>query len=212
MNQSGIKKNKKLTDLRRGLELLINREISALESGFYPAEFERRLSFRIPIALANHEFAVPFQVKIDRVDYHQDNHVAIIEYKRSVNSVQDPVKGVSEGIHFQIPFYMLAYRQLHKDVRFAAAYSYVFNEGRIAKGIFTQPLYNRVKPVSYVDIDNLLEETQEKVISILKRIYAGEYFVNPHDIKKRCQHGKCAYYELCRIDTRSIEMTNDTEE
>ncbi|MDO9548017.1 MAG: PD-(D/E)XK nuclease family protein, partial [Candidatus Marinimicrobia bacterium] len=138
--------NKKLADLRRGLELFIKREISVLESEHYPAELERRLSFTIPLTLENRESSVPFQVKIDRIDRHHDDHVTIIEYKRSANSVQDPVKGVSEGIHFQIPFYMLAYRQMHQDVRFAGAYSYVFNEGRIAKGIFTKPLYNRVKP------------------------------------------------------------------
>ncbi|MBU0713493.1 PD-(D/E)XK nuclease family protein [bacterium] len=204
--------NKKLADLKHGLELLIKREIAALESDYYPAEFERRLSLSVPLAMENGDLSVPFQVKIDRVDRHQDDHVTIIEYKRSKNSVQDPVKGVSEGIHFQIPFYMLAYRQLHKDVRFAGAYSYVFNEGRIAKGIFTKPLYNRVKPVSYSDIEELLNETEEKVISLLQRIYAGDFFLNPHDIKKRCQYGKCAYYKLCRIDTRTIEMTNDTDE
>ncbi len=204
--------NKKLADLKHGLELLINREIEVLGTEYYPVEFEHRLSLKIPVVMENSEFSVPFKLKIDRVDRHEDNHITIIEYKRSKNSVQDPVKGVSEGVHFQIPFYMLAYRQLHQDIPFAGAYSYVFNDGRIAKGIFTKSLYQRIKPVLYSDIDELLKKTEETVVSLLKRIYMGDFFLNPYDIKKRCQHGKCAYYELCRIDTRTVEMTNDTDE
>jgi len=204
--------NKKLADLKRGLALLINREIEVLETEFYPVEFERRLSLSIPLLANDSELSVPFKLKIDRIDRHQDNHITVIEYKRSKNSVQDPYKGVDEGVHFQIPFYMLAYRQLHHNIPFAGAYSYVFNESRIAKGIFTKPLYQRIKPVSYSDIDELLKKTEETVTILLQRIYAGDFFLSPHDIRKRCQHGKCAYYELCRIDTRTVEMTNDTDE
>ncbi|MBN2600652.1 MAG: PD-(D/E)XK nuclease family protein [Candidatus Marinimicrobia bacterium] len=204
--------NKKLTDLKRGLKLLIDREIEVLDTEFYPAEFERRLSFSIPLLTDDGELSVPFKLKIDRIDRRQDNHITIIEYKRSKSSVQDPVRGLSEGIHFQIPFYMLAYRQLHQDIPFAGAYSYIFNEGRITKGIFSKSLYQRMKPVSYSEIDELIKKTHETVVLLLRKIYAGDFFLKPYDIKKRCQHGKCAYYELCRIDTRTVEMMSDTDE
>jgi ATP-dependent helicase/DNAse subunit B len=107
---------------------------------------------------------------------------------------------------------MLVYRHSDRKISYAGAYSYVFNEGRIAKGIFTRSLYKRVKPVADSEIDKLLKETEMKVAELLRQIYAGDFSLNPYDIKERCRQGKCPYYELCRIDNRLTEATIDMDE
>ncbi|RKY61245.1 MAG: hypothetical protein DRP96_03755 [Candidatus Neomarinimicrobiota bacterium] len=203
--------NKKMIDLKRGLNLFIQREIDALSSGFYPSEFENTLYYSFPIVVENREMNIPFKVKIDRIDRKSDSFT-LIEYKRSRNSVQDPVKGVDEGIHFQIPVYLLAYRARNPELRCAGAYSYMFNEGKIAKGIFTEKLFARNRPMTEAEFANLLDKTRNKVMQLLLGIYSGDFFLNPHDVSKRCQHGKCPYYELCRIDSGTVENNGDSDD
>ena len=120
--------------------------------------------------------------------------------------------GMDEGIHFQIPVYLLAYRARNPELRCAGAYSYMFNEGKIAKGIFTEKLFARNRPMTEAEFANLLDKTRNKVMQLLLGIYSGDFFLNPHDVSKRCQHGKCPYYELCRIDSGTVENNGNSDD
>lgn len=204
--------NKKMADLRRGLRLFIQREIEALESECTPGEFEYRLKFEIPLAIDDCQLSVPLQLKIDRIDRSKDDGLVILEYKRSAKSVQDPRKGLDEGVYFQLPFYLYGYKELFTNTRFAGVYSYIFNEGKVRKGLFTQPLLTGWKTVDCHTIERLITDTAELVTTYLRRIFAGDFFLNPYDVKKRCQPGKCPYFEVCRIDTRQIEIMADEED
>lgn len=203
--------NKKMTDLRCGLELFIEHERASLKSGCLPEEFELQFSLDFPLISGDRQREVPFQVKIDRVDRHPGGGVVILEYKRSAKATHDPVKGLREGVYFQLPFYLLAYRQQYAGTRFAGVYSYIFNEGRVAKALLTEPLFGRIKPQGNEVIEELLRQTREKVTELLQRLYGGDFFLDPHDIKQRCRHGVCPYYEVCRIDTRQVELNDDNE-
>ncbi|MGC9365061.1 MAG: PD-(D/E)XK nuclease family protein [Fidelibacterota bacterium] len=203
--------NKKMTDLRRGLDLFIEHERAILDSGCLPEKFELQFSLNFPLISGDRQIDVPFQVKIDRVDRHPGGGVVILEYKRSAKATHDPVKGLREGVYFQLPFYLLAYRQQYAETRFAGVYSYIFNEGRVAKALLTEPLFDRIKPQGNEVIEELLRQTREKVTELLQRLSGGDFFLDPHDLKQRCHHGVCPYYEVCRIDTRHVETNDDSE-
>lgn len=198
---------KELLDLKRGLELFIEREQNALQSGFYPRMLEHQLAVNVPLAIGESEqlYSIPVKAKIDRVDLNENGESVIIEYKRSMSSVQDPIKGLEKGIHFQIPFYLLLLREMHPELNLIGAYSYVFRESKLAKGIFTKPYFKNVNQVSATGLAGLLSEVQEKITKILRSICAGNFLLNPYDVKQRCQLGKCDYYEVCRIEPGQIE-------
>ena len=198
---------KALLDLKRGLELFIEREREALKSGFYPRMLEHQLAANLPFAIdAEGQFyAIPSKAKIDRIDLNENGESVVIEYKRSKSSVQDPIKGLEKGVHFQIPFYLLLLREMHPELNLVGAYSYVFREGKLAKGLFTKPYFKNVKQISAADLAKLLTAVQEKVTSILQSICTGNFLLNPFDVKQRCQLGKCDYYEVCRIAPGQIE-------
>ncbi len=200
---------KKMVDLKYGLELFIQRERDAAGSGFYPDELEKRITFGYPMEFEGASVNIPFQAKIDRIDRNENGSNVIIEYKRSKFSVQDPLKGVEEGIHFQLPFYMLAYRSLIANAQFSGAYSYVFNDGEVLKGIFDEPPYKGVRKITQSELNELLRKTADKIRELLQRIFTGDFSLTPYDMTKRCQLGKCEFYEMCRIDTRTVEMATD---
>jgi len=193
---------KKLLDLRHGLELFVERERDALKSGFYPRMLEHRLAVNLPFAIgeAGQFYSIPLKAKIDRIDLNENGESVIIEYKRSRSSVQDPIKGLADGIHFQIPFYLLLLRKVHPELDLVGAYSYIFREGKLAKGIFTKSYFKNIKQISATDLAGLLTEVQEKITQIIQGICDGNFLLNPYDVKQRCQLGKCDYYEVCRIE------------
>jgi len=198
---------KELLDLKRGLELFIERERDALRSGFYPRMLEHQLAANLPFAIGESgQFcSIPLKAKIDRIDLNENGESVIIEYKRSRSSVQDPIKGLEDGIHFQIPFYLLLLREIHPELHLVGAYSYVFREGKLAKGIFTRPYFRNIKQISVPYLAGLMTNVQEKITKILQSICGGNFLLNPYDVKQRCQLGKCDYYEVCRIEPGQIE-------
>ena len=165
------------------------------------------MAANLPFAIdaAGQFYAIPSKAKIDRIDLNENGESVVIEYKRSKSSVQDPIKGLEKGVHFQIPFYLLLLHKMHPELNLVGAYSYVFREGKLAKGIFTKPYFKNVKQISVADLAKLLTAVQEKVTTILKSICAGNFLLNPFDVKQRCQLGKCDYYEVCRIAPGQIE-------
>jgi len=205
---------KKLSDLKKGLELFIERERNSLDSGFFPRELEQVFHFDLSVNPSDSDDSqntVSFQAKIDRIDQNRDGNIIIIEYKRSRSSVQDPVKGVEDGIHFQIPFYLTVTRKNRKDTDLGGAYSYVFYEGKLAKGVFTKPYFKRTAEISSSELELLLEQTEIKIAEMLNQICQGNFMLKPHDVTKRCKHGKCDYYELCRIDNRLRELSENDD-
>jgi ATP-dependent helicase/DNAse subunit B len=198
---------KELLDLKHGLELFIERERDILISGFCPRMLEQSLEIRLPFALgeSGQFYSIPVRAKIDRVDLNENDEFVVIEYKRSKGSVQDPIKGLAKGIHFQIPFYLLLFHEVYPELHPVGAYSYVFREGKMAKGIFTMPYFKHVTQVSESELAELLTGVQEKITKILQDICDGNFLLNPYDVKERCQLGKCNYYEICRINPGQIE-------
>jgi ATP-dependent helicase/DNAse subunit B len=204
--------HKKLNDLRKGLKLFIKRERESLQSRFYPQYLEQDIRYLLNVPAADPGrpgLKIPFRAKIDRIDRNPDGDIMVIEYKRSRTSVQDPLRGVEEGIHFQIPFYLLIAREKYPDNKLGGAYSYIFYEGKLAKGVMTGPHYRYVKVVSPEEMENLLDQTRSKIINILQQIRTGNFVLNPYDPKRRCEHGKCEYYDVCRIDTRHLEISDE---
>ena len=198
---------KELLDLKRGLEHFIDREREVLNSGFYPWMLEQPLEVSLPFAIgaAGQVYPIPLKAKIDRIDLNENGESVVIEYKRSKSSVQDPIKGLEQGIHFQIPFYLLLLRELHPELNLVGAHSYVFREGKLAKGISTRPYFKNVKQISATDLTELLTGVQAKIAQIIQNICDGNFLLNPYDVKQRCQLGKCDYYEVCRIESSQNE-------
>jgi len=168
---------------------------------------EHQLEVNLPFAIgaAGQVYPIPLKAKIDRIDLNENGESVVIEYKRSKSSVQDPIKGLEKGIHFQIPFYLLLLRKVHPELDLVGAYSFVFREGKLAKGISTKPYFKNVKQISATDLTELLTGVQAKITEIIRSICTGNFLLNPFDVKQRCQLGKCDYYEVCRIEPGQIE-------
>ncbi|HCL00134.1 MAG TPA: hypothetical protein DHW42_08545 [Candidatus Marinimicrobia bacterium] len=204
--------HKKLNDLRTGLRLFIERERESLQSRFYPQDLEQDIRYLLNVPAADAgkpALKIPFRARIDRIDRNPEGDIMVIEYKRSRTSVQDPLKGVEEGVYFQIPFYLIIASEKYPDNKLGGAYSYIFYEGKLAKGVMTRPHYRYVKIVSPEEMEDLLGQTRSKIINILQQIRTGNFVLNPYDPKRRCEHGNCEYYDVCRIDTRHLEITDE---
>jgi len=200
---------KRIGDIKKGLETFVDIERKFSDKGFQPAYLETNFSIKnsvFTVNIENKQVPVEFRGKIDRIDLDSSGQeVIIIEYKRSSASVQDPRKGVTDGIHFQLPLYMIATKNLLKNKRICGAFSYVFREGKRRKGVLTRQILDRNSLITNEDMENLLEITIVKIREKLNGIADGNFFVKPFDFK-RCSPNSCEFFDLCRIDPKSFRF------
>ncbi len=203
---------KRIGDIKKGLEAFVDIEKNFSDKGFQPEHLETNFSIKnsvFTLDIENKQVPVEFRGKIDRIDSDSSGQeVIIIEYKRSSASVQDPRKGVADGIHFQLPLYLIAAKNLLKNKKICGAFSYVFREGKRRKGVLTKQILGRNSLITNEDMENLLEMTIVKIQEKLNGIAYGYFFLNPFDFK-RCSPNSCEFFDLCRIDPKSFRFSSN---
>ncbi len=203
---------KRIGDIKKGLEAFVDIEKKFSDKGFQPAYLETDFSIKnsvFTVNIGDKQVPVEFRGKIDRIDLDSSRQeVIIIEYKRSSASVQDPRKGVADGIHFQLPLYLIAAKNLLKNKDICGAFSYVFREGKRRKGVLTKQILGRNSLITNGEMEDLLEMTIIKIQEKLNGIAHGYFFLNPFDFK-RCSPNSCEFFDLCRIDPKSFRFSGD---
>ncbi|MEN6296194.1 MAG: PD-(D/E)XK nuclease family protein [Chloroherpetonaceae bacterium] len=194
---------------------------------FIPAYFEKQFNVELKkeensdetSGLSPDAESLKVNGKIDRIEVNFENEgpeFAVADYKLSSYSIPEKREIISDYVSFQMPIYMLGFRQLMintNQIKFIPAFG-VYYLLDPAKKKSTEPftivLCNNdltlrssnlcKKPTSQTNFPSLEEELDkslEKAIGIKNHIVLGEFPVKPYDEKKACTF--CSFFTICRI-------------
>lgn len=200
-----------LSDLQSGLRNFIEAERQFGPTGFAPVNTEQQYTLEDESLRIGDEKSVQaiLKGKVDRIDHNADGErFLIIDYKRSGGTLMDIVKGVQSSRQFQIPLYLLMVSNNSPAVRIGGAFYYSFNTGKRTRGFLVEPVggratdrseFGRTPSLSQTDLDNLLEETRQRVADTLEQIYRGNFSLALRN-ENRCRTKQCEFYDICRVE------------
>ncbi len=203
---------RKLADLRQGLQAFAKTELDYIELDFRPFQLERQFEYadrEFAITLDGEELPIQFRGKIDRIDISSIDQAAfIIEYKRTENTAHNVPKGVADGIHFQIPMYLMT---LERERKTAGFVSHAFFGGKRVKGFSLHGKSAGIKTMREDELRQLLDDAKTKLLEKFSGIAMGHFNLHPFNTT-RCKRNGCSFYDLCRIDPGKIAFSEaDTE-
>ncbi len=202
---TGINGNKKESILNRFLE-----EEREDVSGFIPKHFEvsfgkikddgsdKFLSNKEPVQIDG----IKLRGKIDRLEISEnENAFNIVDYKLS--GKKPTFKELKEGISLQLPVYLFAAAELLKK-KFGKKYSpnemiiyslkYTLDE--FGKSVVS---IGRNKEEEIKTIDQLVENTLEKIKKYVEQISQGKFGLSPHENREQLICRYCQFKPICRI-------------
>lgn len=140
-----------------------------------------------------------FKCRVDRVDRSNDtNGVYIVEYKLSLGSVVNPVRGLEDGVAFQIPFYILMLKRRFSsqgDIVKGGVF-YAVKDGR-RSGQFSQIRLMDGRGICEKErFEKYLDSTRDLIKRTLEDIFRGYFPVRPVESDK-CR--ECAYFDVCHF-------------
>ncbi|MCD6361508.1 MAG: PD-(D/E)XK nuclease family protein, partial [Armatimonadetes bacterium] len=172
-----------------------------LEVGFGPdAQF--------PALVIKHPKYGDIQItgRIDRVDVVEIDGAAyglVIDYKYSSRwSCAKNVKETKEGVHFQLPVYIFALKDLLNITPIGALfYSLVeVKKFEIVKASIVDKIgAKHFGKTKFTDdqFESMLHQAKEKIFQTIDRMHTDVVKINPYDLDK-CSH--CDFAALCRVD------------
>jgi len=200
-----------LSDLQSGLRNFVEAERQFSPTGFAPVNTEQQYTLEDESLRIGDEKSVQaiLKGKVDRIAHTGDGkRFLVIDYKRSGSSLMDIVKGVESSRQFQIPLYLLMVSHNSPAVRIGGAFYYSFMNGKRTRGFLVDPVGSRaadrsesgrIQLLSQTDLDNLLEETRQRVADTLEQIYHGNFSLALRN-KNRCRTKQCEFYDICMVE------------
>lgn len=142
---------------------------------------------------------IRFRYKVDRVDRsHDTGGIYVVEYKLSLSSVVNPIKGLEDGVAFQVPFYVLMLKNRFSswgDVVHGGVF-YAVKEGR-RSGQFSQiKLMNRGNVCEKEKFEKYLNDTRDLIKRTLEDIFQGYFPAQPAQSDKCAE---CVYFDVCHF-------------
>jgi len=195
--------------LKNGLQAFVRSELQFTDMNYRPVQLEKQFDLKdaaFSVESNGYHKNVMFSGKIDRIDVNPErNSVEVVEYKRTSASAYSMKDGVEKGVYFQLALYLIAARQMLDMKSVTGAYTYVFRDGKRFKPVLTEKMSSRSRVIKPDELESLLEQTLVKIGILLNKIFQGHFDLSPSDVK-RCNDGRCEYFDLCRVrKTVSVE-------
>lgn len=183
------------------------------ETGFIPSFFE--YDFGQDISFEVGQDILKLRGRIDRVDVDAENNALIIDYKTGTSVAKKTAKEVLDGLSFQLPLYMLVFRQVHPELQVSMAAYYVLKDADNCERIpylvdTTIPGMPHGKSTAFLpsfrlkdgqgqqlNLDDLLQHSLEKAIGHTKALRKG-IFRHTRIPKDRACSSYCPYKRICQ--------------
>ena len=205
--QDGLLVENELWELEKAglLQMLSNwlaMELSeqAQWASFNPVDLEREFGRKVELSLRT-ETGLPVKLRgrIDRVDASAEL-VFVSDYK---TGTPPSAKDFLRGADVQIPFYLLAAKQLYPQREIAGGGYIGLKDSRRSGGICWKETGNPSLKVAkegkdgyYASWEELRSSCEQKILEPVTRIYAGDFGVALEG-NKPCQY--CAFAGICRV-------------
>jgi ATP-dependent helicase/nuclease subunit B len=196
----GLVEARAARELRLAVHEVVRRERLRLEASAYrPAHLEESFGPRTrPLVIEAPDGREIFlSGRVDRIDVGPDGGAVLIDYKYSKRGFEKYRRDAEEGLHLQLPVYLLALEGAF-GLRPEGAWLFRLKDpdtsGYALEG---GPEPDRPEPLDEEALAGLLDRTRETVADLTGRILGGEIEVSPRKLRP-CTW--CAYRDLCRFE------------
>jgi ATP-dependent helicase/DNAse subunit B len=213
----GIQKINKIWELR--IETIVNRIINLVKEDlkrlrkfklkFLPHEFEVKFGYDRDFIVKIGEMEVKLLGKIDRIDVSEDKSSYIVyDYKYSKFGI-NTVNSMIDGLSLQLPVYIMS--QLDNDREVIGGGYIVIKSNEMPIKVVKEEMKSSLNKRSGKDVlnedewNNLLNTVKTKIGEYVKKIFDGDFRLNPLE----CDN-YCTLKDICRYDKERIERKGDS--
>ncbi len=172
-----------------------------------------------PVTISTGDESFRLRGRIDRVDRHPDGRAMIFDYKSGESSTQSKAADIFNGLHFQLPLYLLALEKLKPGLHGVLGAYYLVKDSRKLKRI---PVIGNPQAVPFkpgkksslllnaegeeVTFRELLNISAEQALEQIRRLQSGFFGHSAFPEDKRCQ-SYCPYRQMCQKNIAKQKKT-----